>query len=462
MVIESPEADNLFWLSISMGDSLKIYVVPIIYLLLLYSAWRIRRMNYDLLMATLGVAFSIVILLSPSPPGWYVWLLPIYSLHQSRNKNASLLVALFSIVFIFYHLMNSSGSAIVGINYYPVQLFQEWTLGLDSKFQSSIYSLMLGLAGLISLQILRDGIRGNDSYRLGRKPFVIGVAGFYSSGKDIFNNSLANLFGKRSAIEICGKDYYHWDQSSPMWKTVTHYNPKSSRLFDMTNDLRELLLGGEIKARSYDSDGYYPMAIRKNHTIVLVNSMYALFSRKLIQMQDIHFFLEIDEKLDNYLQLKVGKSTGYSQSLKIINDIGKNASDIKAFIEPQKETADVIFSIDYINSDLLDASYKSSNLRLKVTIQDGMYYQKMMKVLIGICGLEFKVNRLNNDGKVELEIYGDVKAGDLHLSSGVLIPNLIELIDGEKGFKDGVFGLMQLIALMEINERIAKRIESRE
>jgi len=462
MVIESPEADNLFWLSISMGDSLKIYVVPIIYLLLLYSAWRIRRMNYDLLMATLGVAFSIVILLSPSPPGWYVWLLPIYSLHQSRNKNASLLVALFSIVFIFYHLMNSSGSEIVGINYYPVQLFQEWTLGLDSKFQSSIYSLMLGLAGMISLQILRDGIRGNDSYRLGRKPFVIGVAGFYSAGKDIFNNSLANLFGKRSAIEICGKDYYHWDQSSPMWKTVTHYNPKSSRLFDMTNDLRELLLGGEIKARSYDSDGYYPMAIRKNHTIVLVNSMYALFSRKLIQMQDIHFFLEVDEKLDNYLQLKADKSAEYLQSLKIINDIGKNASDIKAFIEPQKETADVIFSIDYINSDLLDASHKSSNLRLKVTIQDGMYYQKMMKVLIGICGLEFKVNRLNNDGKVELEIYGDVKAGDLHLSSGVLIPNLIELIDGEKGFKDGVFGLMQLIALMEINERIAKRIESRE
>jgi hypothetical protein len=39
---------------------------------------------------------------------------------------------------------------------------------------------------------------------------------------------------------------------------------------------------------------------------------------------------------------------------------------------------------------------------------------------------------------------------------------LIELIDGEKGFKDGVFGLMQLIALMEINERIAKRIEGRE
>ncbi|HIC40370.1 MAG TPA: DUF2029 domain-containing protein, partial [Piscirickettsiaceae bacterium] len=90
MVIKSPEADNLFWLSMSMGDSLKVYVVPIIYLLLLYSAWRIRRMNYDLLMATLGVAFSIVILLSPSPPGWYVWLLPIYSLHQSRNKNASL------------------------------------------------------------------------------------------------------------------------------------------------------------------------------------------------------------------------------------------------------------------------------------------------------------------------------------------------------------------------------------
>jgi len=82
MVVNNREAGKIFWLFIPMGDTLRIYITPLVYLLLLYSAWRLRRMNFDLLLATLGVAFCVVILLTPPAPGWFLWISPMLAIHH--------------------------------------------------------------------------------------------------------------------------------------------------------------------------------------------------------------------------------------------------------------------------------------------------------------------------------------------------------------------------------------------
>ena len=84
MVLDNREVGKLYWLFIKMGKDNLIFLTPLVYLLLLYFFWRIRRINFDLLLAAMGVAFSVVILMTPSPPGWYLWLVPIFTLHQSR------------------------------------------------------------------------------------------------------------------------------------------------------------------------------------------------------------------------------------------------------------------------------------------------------------------------------------------------------------------------------------------
>ena len=85
MVIFNREIDKLYALTMDLGNNVTIYVIPSMYLLFLYYAWRMQRMNYELLLATLAVGFSIIIFLTPPPPGWLLWLVPLYAIHQSKS-----------------------------------------------------------------------------------------------------------------------------------------------------------------------------------------------------------------------------------------------------------------------------------------------------------------------------------------------------------------------------------------
>jgi hypothetical protein len=177
MVLSNREAEKVFWLAISMGDVLKIYILPLVYLLLVYSTWRLRRINFELLLATLGVAFSVLILLTPAPPGWFLWLTPILALHYSRgNGNAVLLGSLFSLAFVMYHSIYSMGAQIA--------FFDNLSLSINiinlsdmPYIQSLLNTAIIGLVMVITLQIFRDGIKGSDYYHLGKKPLVIGISG---------------------------------------------------------------------------------------------------------------------------------------------------------------------------------------------------------------------------------------------------------------------------------------------
>ena len=84
MVIGTREVEKIYWMTIQMGKENLIYLTILVYLLLLYFFFRIRRINFDLLFAAMGVAFSIIILMTPSSPGWYLWVVPMLMLHQSQ------------------------------------------------------------------------------------------------------------------------------------------------------------------------------------------------------------------------------------------------------------------------------------------------------------------------------------------------------------------------------------------
>ena len=55
------------------------------------------------------------------------------------------------------------------------------------------------------------------------------------------------------------------------------------------------------------------------------------------------------------------------------------------------------------------------------------------------------------------DVQGDVSGGDILLASKMLLPHLEELIDLDNGFRNGMLGVMQLIAMVEINEALMQR-----
>ena len=457
MVLENREMDKIYWLFLDMNNGNLIYLTPVTYVFLLYFFWRIRRVNFDLLLASMGVAFSIVILLTPSPPGWYIWLMPILAVHQSRyGIGAVTLVGLFSIVFIAYHFIHTTGSEFI---FYDVNLIDLNLFNIE-RFQSIHFSLMTGLGSLIAIQILREGVRENDYYRLGNRPLALGIAGDSGVGKSTFSSSLIAIFGNRSTVEVSGDNYHNWDRSSPMWKTLTHLDPKANRLFDLVKDVRSLMNGGSIQTRRYDHLlGYFlPKKISKSEDVVIVEGLHALYPQQLLEELDVRFYIEMDETLREYLRTKRDVSERGHKKEDIQKQLNLRSSDSEQYIKPQSSRADVIFSLLPTNLQLLDNEHSiSSNLKVRAIIKHGVYYSELVRVLIGVCGLQVNIDSLDEKGEVILEISGDVLSEDINLAINILVPHMDELFDFGAKFSSGVMGIMQIITLMEIDEALMRR-----
>jgi uridine kinase len=457
MVLNNQEVGKLYWLFVDMGKDNLIFLTPLVYLLLLYFFWRIRRINFDLLLAAMGVAFSVVILMTPSPPGWYLWLVPIYTLHQSRyGFGADMVIGIFSVLFISYHLFNTVGasSALFDFSLFELTFFY-------SPFVKSLhYTLMVGSGLLIAIQILREGIRENDYYRLGNRPIVMGVAGNSGVGKSTFTRKLASVFGERALVEVSGDDYHNWERSSPMWKTLTHLDPKANRLFELVRDVQGLMDGKIVKARRYDhtSGRFLPKEIRKTKDVILVEGLHTLYPKQLLEELDVSFFIEMEESLRQHLSIKRDtEERGHVKEV-VLSDIAKRQVDSEKYIKPQAERADIVFTFLIINMELFEKDQViDSNIKLKIHIRNGIYYQELVKVLVGVCGLQVNIDSVDERGEVVLEISGEVVSEDIRLAVNMLVPHMDELLDFSAEFTDGLHGIMQIITLMEIDEALRRR-----
>ena len=452
MVLGNRESDKLYWLTVNMGKGNLIYLTPIVYLLLLYSFWRIRRVNFDLLMAVMGVAFSVVILTTPSPPGWYLWLAPIFAIHQSRHgSGAVILVGAFSLIFIAYHLLHTGGASFLIFG----DVISKIITMQDVKSQSIHYTSMVGFGLLIAIQILRTGIRKNDYYRLGFQPLSIGIAGDSQVGKNAFSKSLTFIFGERSTVKVAGEDYYNWNSSSSMWNTITSLNPKATKLFELVKDVRRLINGGVIQAKNYDyATGHSSLnKSKKSKDVILVTGLHTLYPRQLFEELDVRIFIEIEELLKPYMC----KRHNYKEE-RVFGEVGQRKLDFEKYVKPQALRADVVFKLLPVNMELIrQGGVAESNIKVRVSIRNGIYYRELVRVLIGVCGLQVNVDSINEKGEVVIEVSGDIVSEDVKLAVNMLVPHMEELFDFSSEFENGFQGVMQIITLMEIDESLNRR-----
>ena len=460
MVLESREIDKIYWLTISMGNDLKIYLIPLIYLLLMYFTWQLQKINFDLLFATLGVAFGVVILLTPSSVGWFLWLTPMLALHLSRSGFGSQVIgSVFGLSFIVYHSFFSSGSQIMFLEGFFINqsFFEAFSNSLQVK--SLLNTFVIGLVALITLQMFSRGIRGSDYYHLGKKPIVLGIAGDSGTGKTTFSEALTKLFGENQVVELVGDDYHNWDRSSPMWKTLTHLDPRANNLFKMVSDLHKMLDGEYVKVRTYNhKTGRFMSEIRqRGNQVILVSGLHALYPEQLVDIQDVSFFLEIEEDLRTKLKINRDIQKRQKDKEQTLSDIERRKIDAKKYIAPQQENADVKFTLLPIKRENNSGFPLEKNLKLRVKIKNGAYYQELLRVLIGVCGLQVNIEEFDEKGNIELDIQGDVQSEDIQLASGMIAPHLDEFIVEEGGFKQGMMGIMQLIAMIEIDQALRNR-----
>ena len=101
MLFSNPEMEKVYRLALDLVGNVSIYVVPLIYLVMLYLVWRVRRINFDLFQVTTGMAFLFIVLMTPASPGWFIWCMPFLTLYQAMSGRVSIiLIGVFSGLYV--------------------------------------------------------------------------------------------------------------------------------------------------------------------------------------------------------------------------------------------------------------------------------------------------------------------------------------------------------------------------
>ena len=468
MLISNPEIEKVYQLSISLVRNTAIYVVPLGYLLVLYVAWRIKRMNFELFNAILGIAFLLVVLMTPASPGWFIWILPLLLSYQTSGDRAAIYItAIFSALYIL--------NTVLFVNAQQMdQLIQ--ALGLQSgmhpnfsnvefikaRLASLTHTGLVAVGVILAIRIWRETIIRNDFFRLSRKPFVIGVSGDSGSGKDTLVDAISGLFGAHSVATISGDDYHLWDRHQPMWKVMTHINPAANDLESFAKNLISLIDGRSIQVSHYDHDAgrMGKTFTLPSNDIIIASGLHALYLPILRECYDLSIYLDIDESLRSYFKIQRDvNNRGYTFE-KVMDILEKRKPDSVKFIKPQSAFSDLIFSLHPIHSNALPSATKASppRLRLAVKSRHGFNELSLKRVLIGVCGLHVDMNTIQDLSEVELIIEGDTSAQDIQIAAKMICPQIFEFLDLEPRWQNGALGLMQLITLSHINQALTRRL----
>ncbi len=463
MLLGNPEMRAVYQLAVNLAGNTSIYIVPLVYVVMLYLAWRVRRFNFELFHATTGMAFLLIVLTTPASPGWFVWCLPFLVLYQAMSgRVAVLLVSSFSTVYALSILLVTpihfiSGPRFVLDNslHIPEQV--------GSYAASLLHTTMVAIGLILAIRIWREAISRNDFFRLSRKPFTIGIAGDSGAGKDTFADAITGLFGKHSVVRLSGDDYHLWDRQKPMWQVMTHLNPMANNLESFYEDVVALSDGKSVLSKRYDHrTGKMSKPIKvDSNDFIIASGLHALYLPALRELYSLKIYLDIDEGLRRHFKLQRDVHQRGHTIEQILSSIEKRERDAELFIRPQLGHADLTLSLQPIHPRIFEGSDGAHPLRLKLVVNtiNGLNELSVHRVLVGVCGLHVDIAVSNDGTRVQMTIEGDTTAADIALAAELLCPRVLEFLDTPPKWQDGTLGLMQLITLSRINHALTKRFQ---
>jgi uridine kinase len=461
MLLGNTEMGKVYQLAIGLDGNISIYIIPLIYLVMLYLAWRVRRLNFDLFQAITGMAFLLIVLMTPASPGWFVWCLPFLVLYQGMSgRIAILLVGILSGLYAVSTLLVTQLQFVAGREH-------ELTLAfhipgqLGSHSASLLHTAMVAIGLVLAIRIWREAVSRNDFFRLSRKPFVVGVAGDSGAGKDTFADAITGLFGGHSVVKLSGDDYHLWDRQKPMWQVMTHLNPMANDLEGFCNDLVSLTDGKRVLSRHYDhkTGKMSKPAQLDSNDFIIASGLHTLYLPALRDCYNLKIYLDIDEGLRRHFKLKRDVHQRGHSIEQVLGSFEKREPDSKRFIRPQSKHADLILSLQPIHPKMLESFDDKHPIRLKLVVssRNGFNELSIRRVLVGVCGLHVDIVVGNDGADLQLTIEGEVSAADVEMAAELLCPRVLEFMDIPPKWQEGMLGLMQLIALSHISQALTKR-----
>jgi uridine kinase len=464
MLLMNQEVERLYALKIMFGDHYGIYPVPLLYIILLYIIWRVRRMSTKMFSSLLGVTLLALVLLIPAQAGWFLWSLPFMVIYQLQSNRVSM---------VLYFLLTCNFtilSLVTTQSLYDVVIFNKILASATNLFFSHekivllLITLMTAIGGLICVRIWREDISRDDFYLFNRKPYSIGIAGDSGSGKDTLSEAIVGIFGNHSATNVTGDNYHIWDRQGSIWQALTHLNPIANHLERYESDIINLIKGKTIYSTHYDhSIGKFSQPIKyQPRDVIIASGLHALYLPRLRSLLDLKIFLDMDNDLRKYLKIQRDVHTRGKSLVSVKASISKREPDAKRYIHPQINHADLIFSLAPLRSISVNTVNEHHNVQTKLSVRmrAGTGEASLLRTLAGLYGLMFNLDYSENRQWVDIDIDGDLYECDTKAVATSLYPRLIELFDLKPIWQGGTLGIMLLFILSHINYSLEKAIKS--
>jgi uridine kinase len=457
MVLGTPEAAKVFSSRLSITDGQTIVILPIALGLLALFCWRVGRFTTHLTMMFVALAFLMLYLLTPAPPGWLIWVIPFVSIAVLTHSSVSIAIAqLFFLFALSDHLVESLGLYIV-----------EWTSYVDashltvgSELRSLITSGKFATGILLFIEIVRKNVLEDPYYKATRSPISIVIAGDSGSGKDTLSESFNSIFGVHRTVYLSGDDYHVWDRRKPMWQALTHLNPAANYLGAFFRDIESLLERRSVLKREYDhSTGKMTQPSRQSpKDVLLISGLHALADSSLCERFDARVFLAMDERTRRALKIRRDVLSRGSSIAETNRALDKRAVDAERFVVPQKKKADIVFILTAICEEKLKQAESGAgdpsevfDMTLSVGVRNLEQASDLRTLLAAITGVHIYATEEDLDlywFRVEQSV--EVSKEAICIASSVIAPAMREFVALEPKWHSGLLGIMQLVVIQQV------------
>jgi phosphoribulokinase len=176
---------------------------------------------------------------------------------------------------------------------------------------------------------------------------LIGVAGDSGCGKSTFLRRLTDLFGEEFMTVICLDDYHSLDRKGRKEAGVTALDPRANNFDLMYEQIAALKNGQAINKPIYNHETGEldpPERIEPNK-VVVIEGLHPLYDERVRTLIDFSVYLDISDEVK--IQWKIQRDMaerGHSYD-DVLAAIESRRPDFSAYIEPQKQHADVVIQV---------------------------------------------------------------------------------------------------------------------
>lgn len=462
IVLNNPQQAFIFNSGYPIGN-LQLFPVILLMLVIFAHFMLYKKINNDLLLSYLSLAFSVFLIFAYPVPTWFVWIIPFLSLFLvAQRKERRVFLALyagFSLIYIVFFLffyrypLNPEMPSLIFLN-------KPFLLNIQfGNMKDIIFTL---LAGMLAIQVYlnyRYSIRSNAIYKNKNHATIVGISGDSGSGKSRLLGDLFDLLGSSKVTHLEGDGEHRWERGHENWKKHTHLDPKANLLHQQADALEQLKQGLCIYRRDYDhhTGKFTDARPVKTNDYILIAGLHTFYLPKSRKLVDIKIFINTDEKLRKHWKiLRDRANRGYTRD-QVLKSLEQRAPDREKFIVPQKQFADICFR--YFTDSKFEEGDESitPEVKLSAALSANINLEKMYQLLSECNHLIFEYDYSEDLHTQEIIFSGTISSAEIGRIAANIIDNLEELVNNNAAWQEGLRGLHQLMVLMVVSHHLKER-----